>query len=228
MIAAVNTRPLQSPVPAALAPGVDQDYRRIDAFIPALSQMAETNPQQWSTHILQMSQATRTSFVNSLKEVKEIPTANEVARQAVLAALQAGLLAGALDGVLVYTLKQNPFPELEKLVPAPARQGTQPELAALPDLGEIGKELRERLEEAWDEARELAETLGKEALHTGSGLAKAGGRKAIEWVDKLVEYRDKVPTEVYQAYLAQAFATGYLVSALDATLILKAGETPRN
>lgn len=224
MIAAVNTQPPQTPAQAPPAPSVDEDYRRIDAFIPALSQIAETNPQQWSPQILAMSQATRGAFVAGLQETKEIPTTNETARLAVLTALQAGLLAGALDGVLVYTLKQNPFPELETLVPAQ----TQMTLPQLPDPGEIGDAIRERLGEAWEQARELAETVGKEALHAGSGLAKAAGRKEIELVDQMVAYRDNLPPELYQAYLAEAFATGYTVSALDATLILQAGETPRN
>lgn len=226
MISATATRTMpriqnEQPAPPPPQNPVQESYIQTDALILGLKQAAEAEQEGLADQLRTASSEVKTAFKTEvLENTTEVPKTVEQAKAAVLGALQYGLVAGALDGALVFALDQLPL--------APGQEGTielQGDLSGIefPDFDEI----MERLGQLFEDAKEALKNFGVEALHVVAGEAKNAGHLLHDEAGQLLEV-EELPVEAYQAYLTAAFATGYAVAGLDSALIIEANETPRN
>ncbi len=207
-VSLMRTRP-------ATAAGAEELYRDTDQFITQGSEMLQQDPARWTPVLDNMSTVVKDNFCNQLHQVDRVPALSETCREAALQALQMGLLAGAIDGTLLFVLHKD-----EALQAAPIVAPSSIETQALPDREELEKRLKEILAGAAAGLRDM----GVWAVRQGSYMAKATGTEAVEQAGSIPD--SGLPRAAYQAFLLTCFATGYAAAGLDSALIVGAGEQP--
>lgn len=203
-------------VRSADAVGVRELYAEADEFITQGSAMVAQDPARWTPVLESMSTTVKDNFCTQLHAVDRVPQLSETCREAALGALQAGLLAGAIDGTLLYVLHQDR--ELRSSGVVRPAQGDA--LEGLPDR----EQFEDRLEEILAGAAAGLKDLGTWAVRHASNLAKDTGVEAVEQAGTIPD--SGLPRPAYQAFLLTCFMTGYSAAGLDATLIVAAGERP--
>jgi len=131
-----------------------------------------------------------------------IPAASE-ARATAIAALRAGLLCGALDGLIVHLA--------DRLPADPVLEAATPELEPKLDL----------LTKALDRSRGVANTewrtMEREDLELLSAFGKHENLQTADEAEALVS-QENLPLLDYQSWLLATFKAGYAIGLLDATL----------
>lgn len=146
-------------------------------------------------------------FTREVGATTALPAASE-ARATAIAALRAGLLCGALDGLIV---------QLADRLPAdPRLEASAPELQQKLDL----------LTSALDRSRAVANTewrtMEREDLELLCAFGKHENLQTAEEAEALVSQED-LPVLEYQTWLLATFKAGYAIGLLDATLAARQG-----
>lgn len=189
----------QDPVAALFEESVDRivDYHN----------RAEAGEEGLGDNLRTESAAVKQAFKQTLTSQTELPATLEQARALTLAAVQAGLMAGAMDGAILLavdgTIQQPP---------------TDP--TGIPDFDEF----LENLAEMWEQSKEAMKRLGVDVVKGASEYAKQGTGKLVEQSDAFVG-SERIPVEGFQAYLGSAFAAGYSVAGMDSLLVME-GDVP--
>ncbi len=195
----------QDPVAALFEESVDRivDYRN----------RAEAGEQGLAENLRAESSAVKQAFKQTLTSQTELPATLEQARALTLAAVQAGLMAGAMDGAILLAI--------DGTIGQPPSDPTDPgNPTGIPDFDEF----LENLGEMWDQAKTAMKRLGVDAVKGASHYAKEGTGKLVEQSDAFVG-SEKIPVEGFQAYLGSAFAAGYSVAGMDSLLVME-GDVP--
>ncbi|MGE0495414.1 MAG: hypothetical protein AB7S38_39780 [Vulcanimicrobiota bacterium] len=195
-------QPPTQPEPPAADPVADA-YTRNTAYLGELKGRAEAGEQNLGDTLRAESAATKQAFKTSLGECK-LPTSAEEARNLTLAAMQAGMMAGALDGAVLMAVNESLTAEQPSGIPS-------------------FDEMMEELGKIWEQAKAALKELGVGALEQMSAGGRSVSAQAYDNAEMFVG-REDVPVQAFQAYLSGAFAAGYATSAIDGVLLFKAGQ----
>lgn len=197
------------------AAGARELYTDTDEFITQGSAMLAQDPERWTPVLDNMSTIVKDNFCSQLQQVDRVPPLAETCRDAALQALQAGLLAGAVDGTLLFVLHKD-----EAMSASPVVRPSAPTGEGLPSREQFDKRLHEILAGAATGLRDM----GVWAVRNASELSKATGAEAVEQAGSIPDAG--LPRPAYQAFLLTCFMTGYAAAGLDSALIVGAGEQP--
>jgi hypothetical protein len=161
-----------------------------------------------------MSTVVKDNFCTQLHSVERIPALSETCREAALQALQSGLLAGAIDGTLLFELHKD------KALTSPVVRPTSEAVEGLPSR----EQFEDRLEEILAGAAAGLRDMGVWAVRQASSMTKTAGAEAVEQAGAIPD--SGLPRAAYQAFLLTCFMTGYAAAGLDSALIVGAGEKP--
>ncbi len=200
-------------VRSADAAGARQLYAEADEFITQGSAMLAQDQDRWTPVLDNMSGLVKSNFLSRLNEVERVPALAETCKEAALQALQQGLLAGALDGTLLFVLHQD-------LESSAIVRPNDPSTEGLPDR----EQFEQRLDEILAGASKGLHDVGSWAVRQASGMAKTTGTEAVEQAGSIPDVG--LPRPAYQAFLMTCFMTGYAAAGLDSALIVGAKETP--
>jgi hypothetical protein len=202
---------------SVVAADVQALYDTADALVVSTRDTVEKTPDA-AASVKEMASNVKSAFKSAVLGVDKLPTTAEEARQLALQALSAGLLAGALDGVIAFAAQSSPAP-----IPAP------PASVAPNSIGDDIKadleKLMQDLGRAASEAAAELKAVGPRALRLASRAQKKVGGVSVEQ-SKQFPNHPGTPIKAYQAYLAGLFAIGYGVSTNDAALTILADQKP--
>lgn len=195
--------------------GARELYAEADEFIVQGSALLAQDPGRWTPVLEDMSTAVKANFLDNVRTTERVPKLSETCRDAAMQALQAGLLAGAIDATLMWVLNGDAGLQSSGLVrPAPA------ETEGLPDR----EQFEGRLDEILAGAAAGLRDMGPWAVRHASTMARDTGAEAVDQAGTIPDSGLSKPA--YQAFLLTCFTTGYSAAGLDATLIVGAGEKP--
>jgi len=208
-----------APAPPAATP-TQEAFRLVDELILQLHPALEAQP-ELGQQLSQASSDAKDVFKNQVIATEHLPKLAEEGQRAVLAALSAGLIAGAMDGLVLLTAGQA-APQPAPAPPAPA-PGTPTTSGIQENLEGFLRELAEDLAKA----KEDLKGTGAEALQQLSSFSKGVAEAAVDNGGMYADVDHHV-IEEYQGYLATAFGVGYGIGAVDAAIVAVAGQEPRN
>lgn len=208
-------------------------YNMADKVILSAQTLLATGPDAETTIKGQASDV-RTKFKDSVLSLTALPTTPEEARRAAMAALWAGLVAGALDGVIAFAAKSSPAPQPTPS-PAPQPSPTQagsPAPAPAAPANSVGDDIKQDLEKlmqdlgrAATEAAEQLKAAGPKVLQVASLTQKKIGGVAVNQCKQFPAHPN-TPLRVYQSYQASLFAMGYGITINDSAITILANQTP--
>ncbi|MEW6278690.1 MAG: hypothetical protein AB1758_08725 [Candidatus Eremiobacterota bacterium] len=190
--------------------GAETLYTDTDTFIAEASDLLAEDPRRYRPVLEETSRLVQDSFHHQLTRTDKVPDA-ATCKQAALNALQAGLLAGAIDATILFILRQEEALSAQPRV-APSQSG-------LPDRRQFARRTEEILAGAAGNLRDV----GPWAIAGASRLAKNNGAEAVEQASGIPDAR--LDKESYRNYLLTCFMTGYSAAALSAAF--KAGPRQR-
>lgn len=169
---------------------VSEAFRHSEGRVVGLVRTVREEPQV-AEDLVTLSSTTRQDF-----EAGAAPFPKEAARQVALQALAAGLLCGALDGVLML--------EASRLV--------EPTCAE--------PKLQKSLEAAQAMARDNWARMSADELQLLSGYGKHQNRATVEEAEAMAGQPEG------QTFLLATFKAGYALGLVDAVLVSRTGEVP--
>lgn len=223
MISSSLPKPTVCGRPHVVADDIQKSYDDTDALIPTLQTMMSSDPNA-AAALKQMAAEARAKFKESVLSINALPATAEEARKTALIALQAGLLAGALDGVITFAAASAPAP-----TPGPAPAPPTGSAGSKSDVGDDIKadleKLMQDLSKAAAQAAEKLEKVGPDVMRALSHGQKRVAAATVEQSQLFVGQKD-TPVQAYQGYLAASFAMGYGIAVNDAAITVLANQKP--
>ena len=205
--------PVVADVPPSTPPGPPPELPTLDQLfsdsidrIVTFEELVDSGEPNLKERFRSESTQTKRAFLDEVAGIDSLPTTVEQAQTATLQALSAGLMAGALDGAIVLSLRDS----IEPL---------SPEQQSLDGAQKLD------FEEQWRDIEEALKRAGISALKTASHGLRVVADKEVDFAANFVDAH-RLPPAVYRASLMSAFATGYASAAVDSALVLKADVPP--
>ncbi|MEW6283131.1 MAG: hypothetical protein AB1758_31245 [Candidatus Eremiobacterota bacterium] len=206
---------MNEPTPPPPPPqGPEPVYEAVDQLLIALEDQLKQDP-TLSEQLRQASKDVKTGFKESIVNTTAIPETAEACREAALNALAAGLIAGALDGAILF------HTDAASKAAAPPAEGTE---GIGEDIGKAIDKFLEELQQKFEQAKEELKRMGTEALQRGSAEGKALGATVVEEAGRFAG--SGAHNLQYQGYLAAAFGLGYAVGGTDAAIVMLTDQVP--
>lgn len=211
--------------PPASLPEIEPKYAQTDAVITAMRDVVEKSPVA-ATSLSDLATRVKNDFKDEVTGLAQIPTLADDCHKAALQALSAGLLAGALDGVVAFAAQQAPpAPPSGTPAPAPAAPAAAPKNQISEDLQKLLDDIAAELAKDAQSAKDELKALGPKALQLSALAQKKSAPYLVDQSD-LFTKSPKTPLLAFQAYEATLFALGYGIAVNDAAITILANQTP--
>ncbi|MBM3463404.1 MAG: hypothetical protein FJX76_14995 [Armatimonadetes bacterium] len=216
-----------TPAPAPRRDEAAELFGALDEAIPEMHDALVAAPLLVRPQLVTASALVKDQFMQEVLGISALPALAEECHHAAIAALAAGLTAGAIDNVLLLTALNTPAPAVPP-APAPVAPTAPPATnsGVTDELKEKLDALMAELAEAATKAQEQLKVLGPRALQATSYGQKRLASGLLDQAERFADHPN-TPVSAYQAYLASMYALGHGIAANDVVLTVVANQAPQ-
>lgn len=216
--------PVRAGRKAAIAADIELAFDSTDKSFPDLLGFYTSSPKAKDA-FCQVADYRRRAFEKRVLGINAVPETADQARKWAYTAMQAGLIAGAMDGVIAFAASSTPPPIT---VGSPRSNRAPGALQPSDTSDDIKADLKKLMDDLSRAAQEAAERLKAEGPQAMRAFSRGQKRVAAELVEKstLIGGHPHMPVKAWQACEAAAFGVGYTVAVNDAAIFILANQQP--